>query len=262
LAMITALSVGMVIAMSSETLIGGYYRNYRGSFYAADSGANIAVQNLETQLTAGVPTTFATPPITNAATLASGALSALNSSYGSSTSLNAGNAGSSWKESFKITNSTLTLAPGYPQVTSNNTTTGGCSVAAPCPTGYAYRYAYSVTSVGSAQGSEQQTVTETGNINLGITGQAASTAVSFAYFGAFIDYYQGGIGPLVPGTMTGPMFTNTPSHRGRHRTFLRTPSGRCNRRSTTGIRAGDTTCPRQPATDRARILLRRRLSKA
>ena len=32
--------------------------------------------------------------------------------------------------------------------------------------------------------------------------------MSFAYFGGFVDIYPAGIGPLVPGTMTGPMFTN------------------------------------------------------
>jgi hypothetical protein len=69
LSMVMALSVGMVIAMSSETLIGGYYRNFRGSFYSADSGANIAIQYLENQLVAGVPGTFATPPIANPAQL-------------------------------------------------------------------------------------------------------------------------------------------------------------------------------------------------
>src|ERR1700727_1681668 len=58
LSMIMALSVGMVIAMSAETLIGGFYRNYRGSFYAADSGANIAVQYAEDQLVGGMPVVF------------------------------------------------------------------------------------------------------------------------------------------------------------------------------------------------------------
>jgi Tfp pilus assembly protein PilX len=208
LSMVMALSVGMVIAMSSETLIGGYYRNYRGSFYAADSGANIAVQYMESQIAAGIPTTFTAPPLTTAQaqTLATNTIAALASAYGSSTSLNAGDAAQSWNESFKITNSTLALV-GTPTPTSYNTTV--CNAPGPPANGYAYQFTYSVTSVGSAQGSEQQSVTETGNINLGVTGQATTSCVSFAYFGAFIDYYQPGIGPLVPGTMTGPMFTNT-----------------------------------------------------
>src|ERR1700691_852453 len=66
LSMLMALSVGMVLAMSSQTLIGGYYRNFRGSFYAADSGLNIAVHQIENQLVAGVPTAFASPPLSTA----------------------------------------------------------------------------------------------------------------------------------------------------------------------------------------------------
>jgi hypothetical protein len=62
--------------------------------------------------------------------------------------------------------------------------------------------------MGTSQGSEQQTVTETGNITLVVNGQQAANSVSFAYFGGFVDIYTAGIGPLVPGTMTGPMFTN------------------------------------------------------
>jgi len=208
LSMLMALSVGMVIAMSSQTLIGGYYRNFRGSFYAADSGLNIAVHQIENQLVAGVPATFASPPLSTAqaTTLAGNAVSAVASSYGSSTSLNAGSAGQSWKGSFKIASSTVSLVgPGVP--TKYNTTV--CNAAGPPANGYAYQYNYTVTAVGTAQGTEQQSVTETGVINLAIDGQATTNCISFAYFGAFIDYYKGGIGPLVPGTMTGPMFTNT-----------------------------------------------------
>jgi len=207
LSMIMALSVGMVIAMSSETLIGGYYRNYRGSFYAADSGANVAIESAQDQLVAGMPAIFASPPLTQAQanTLAT-IVSHINSSYGSSTSLNAGNAAGSWTESFKITNITLSL-PTAPAANKFNTTV--CNAPGPPANGYQYTFPFTVTSVGSAQGSEQQTVTQSGNINLEVDGQATTNCVSFAYFGAFIDYYKGGIGPLVPGTMTGPMFTNT-----------------------------------------------------
>ena len=208
LTMVMALSVGMVIAMSSQSLIGGYYRNFRGSFYAADSGLNVGVMTLENQLTAGIPTAFANPPIASPTTLATNVLSTLNSSYGSSTSLNAGDASSSWKESFKITSSSLSLAPGSPTITSYDNTTAGCTPTTPCPTGYQYIWNYALTTVGSSSGSESQAVSESGIITLKITGLAKANSVSFAYFGAFIDVYSGGTGPLVPGTMTGPMFTN------------------------------------------------------
>jgi Tfp pilus assembly protein PilX len=223
LMMIVALTLGMVIAFSSQTLIGGYYRNFRGSYYAADSGMNIAREQLVNNLRVSVPGTFAEPPISNVGAVcgtastgvpetdAAGVLSA----YGSSTSLNAGSGSTSWKESFHITNSSLCLA-STPTVTAVNTSAQGCSSAtvssvsltSACDAGYQYVFNYSLTSVGAASGSEADTVTENGSIRMNITGQAASNAVSFAYFGAFIDKYPPCDGPLVPGTMTGPMFTN------------------------------------------------------
>src|ERR1700689_3575232 len=100
LMMIIALSLGMVIAFTSQTLIGGFYRNFRGSFYAADSGLNVARQRMVSQLTAGVPAAFSTPPIANpgsgAGGLAAGILTSLTGSYGSSAALNGGAGATAW----------------------------------------------------------------------------------------------------------------------------------------------------------------------
>src|ERR1700691_5799458 len=63
LLMIVALTLGMVLAFSSQTLIGGYYRNFRGSYYAADSGLNIAREQLVNNLRLSIPGVFAEPPI-------------------------------------------------------------------------------------------------------------------------------------------------------------------------------------------------------
>ncbi len=200
LALVMVLSLGMVIALSSQTFIGGYYRNFRGSFYAADSGLTIARQSFVNQLTAAVPGTFATPPIANPTTLATTVLNSMLSSYGSTGSLNNGSAKTSWQESFKITSASLVLAPGNPVPTLNS---NGVPIA------YSYVYNYTLTSVGSSQGSEASTVTETGSIFLNVSGQAATNSVSFAYFGGFVDQWPPcTLGWLTPGTMTGPMFTN------------------------------------------------------
>ena len=225
LMMIVALSLGMVIAFSSETLIGGYYRNFRGSFYAADSGLNIAREQLVTGLTADVPPTFAALQSSfnygavcgssNTGSVPATVASAALSQYQASTALNAGAGATSWKESFKLTNSSL-CAASAPTVTAVNTATSGCSsvtvasvsLTSPCDSAIKYVFDYTLTAMGAASGSEQDTVTENGSITLNVTGQAASNAVSFAYFGAFIDKYPPCDGPLVPGTMTGPMFTN------------------------------------------------------
>jgi Tfp pilus assembly protein PilX len=191
LALVTVLSLGMIIAFSSQTLIGGFYRNYRGAFYAADSGLNVARQKVQAELVASVPATFVFPPVGTSCGAASSVTVATD--YASTTSLNTGSAAQSWNEGFKITNAVISA----PVMVSN--------VAAQT---YTCTYSYNLTSVGTAQGSEQQTVTETGNMVVSVAGASAVQNVSFSYFGAFVDKYPGGTGPLVPGTMTGPMFTN------------------------------------------------------
>ncbi len=191
LGMLTALSLGMVIAFSSQTLIGGYYRNYRGAFYAADSGLNIARQQAAVQLESNMPTVFALPP-GNANACGPVSNVTVGTNYANPTSLNTGMAGQSWSENFKISNVTLGTLTPLPGVNS-----------------YTCFYTYDITSVGSAQGSEQQSVEEKGQITVVVNGPSAPQSLSFAYFGAFVDQYPGGTGPLVPGTMTGPMFTNS-----------------------------------------------------
>lgn len=191
LSLITVLSLGMVIAFSSQTLIGGYYRNYRGAFYAADSGLNIARQKAGAQLQAAMPAVFSMPPANANACSAPSAVT-VSTDYASNTSLNTGTAGQSWSENFNISNATIQPATALPGVNQ-----------------YTCTYSYDITSSGSAQGSEQQIVEEKGKISVTVLGAAAPQNLSFSYFGAFVDQYPPGIGPLVPGTMTGPMFTNT-----------------------------------------------------
>ncbi len=92
------------------------------------------------------------------------------------------------------------MASGSPNITSRDASSN--------PTGYSYIYNYSITTTGTAQGTEQSTVTEKGSVTFVITASAITTDVSFAAFGAFVDQYPPCTGPLTPGTMTGPMFTN------------------------------------------------------
>src|SRR6202790_2390865 len=71
LSLFTIMTLAMVIATSSDLLIDGYYRNLRGSFYAADSGLNAARQYLANQLFASVtpnyPAYSTSPPIASGA---------------------------------------------------------------------------------------------------------------------------------------------------------------------------------------------------
>src|SRR5450631_4039629 len=58
LSLFTVMTLAMVIATTSDTLIDGYYRNFRGSFYAADSGINITRDYMFNQIMAAIPTTY------------------------------------------------------------------------------------------------------------------------------------------------------------------------------------------------------------
>jgi hypothetical protein len=201
--MMSLMALAMVFSSSSDMLINGYYRNARGSFYAADSGLNMARQQLQSQIVAQVPSTFTTNPIPAGA--AATVLSSVLTAYASSTPLNAGQAANSWVESFVIPNTTgcpsgFSLAPNSPTITSYDSNNN--------PNGYKYIYNYQLCVTGMAQGSEQTTVSETGSIILAVSGQEPTSTPSFAAYGAFIDQFPPCLAPLVPGTLTGPFFTN------------------------------------------------------
>ena len=199
--LMSILGLAAVLSGSSDLLINGYYANYRASFYAADSGINIARQAMQTQLAAAYSTTtFSTPPIASASTLATTVQTYINTNYGSSSSpfsLNAGGAAKSLQEKFYISNVTLAPATGYP----TTKVVGGATV------GYTYMYNYSMTAVGSATGNEKATITENGSINIIDASTASQTAnIAFSAFGAFINNFPACNGPLVYGTLSGPMY--------------------------------------------------------
>ena len=212
--LLSIIGLAAVMTSSSDMLINGYYSNYRGSFYAAESGLNMARQTIQNNLNPGAITWNAAWSCATgtsngplSATLGSTVASQIATSYGASTLLTGSNATSpgaaqnSWAESFKITTpaaSMITLAPNYPQPTCPSGT----------PTGYQYIYNYNLTAVGSASGAEQSTVSESGAIIINVSITQPSQNLSFAYYGAFITNYGLCSGALVPGTMTGPMFTD------------------------------------------------------
>ncbi|HEY4579867.1 MAG TPA: PilX N-terminal domain-containing pilus assembly protein, partial [Candidatus Acidoferrales bacterium] len=239
LTLLSAVTVGMVLAASSDELINGYYRNMRGSFYAADSGLNIVRQAMLNQIAAAVPANVTNPavqpiPSGTDATVQSSILS----TYGSNASLNSGQAANSWPESYRITEASLSLPPVGGCTVSGTYWSGTCAApilndmdddgnaddcslqpVAPVnlqeecnnsrPT-YTYNYTYSLKAVGLTHASEETTLTDRGNmmvtVNLTPTGPQTT---SFAAWGMFIDQYAICSGSyLVPGTITGPVFTN------------------------------------------------------
>lgn len=203
LTIMVALSLVMIVALSSDTMINGYYRNYRGSFYAADSGLNIARQRLVNELLAQVPSTFPASSYPLPAGADTTVQTAISAAYGSSYSqLNTGGASGSWPESFEVSAVTLAAAAWPPTVTSVDSHGD--------PATYQYTYNYSLTSLGRSQGSEQATVSESGSIILNVTLMpSGATTTSFAAWGMFIDQSTQCSGSyLVPGTISGPVFTN------------------------------------------------------
>jgi len=218
--LMSVIGLAAVLSASSDLLINGYYSNYRGSFYAADSGLNIARQAMYNQLNTSFTTSFATfqtPPPAGINTLATTVQNSIDTSYGGSSAcpvnppnlslkttcyLNAGTSATSWAESFQVVpNSTVVqLATGFTNPVPGYT---GTQI-----TSYNYLYNYSIKVVGSATGVEQNTITENGSFNVYVAGTPSSYSASFAIFGAYVDNYPPCLGPLVPGTMTGTMFTN------------------------------------------------------
>ena len=207
LSLMTVVGLAMVVSMSSDMLINGYYRNYRGAFYAADSGLSIARQQLVQQIVGAVPAAFTTPPL--AANAATTVQNYIINNYGTGgqgyISLNTGQAASSWGGKFQITN--VSFSQTSCTVTASGSTPPGTCASDHNATAYQYIYSYSISSSGRALASQLTTVQEKGNITLNVTGAPATE--NFAAWGMFIDQQPICSGSyLVPGTLTGPVFTN------------------------------------------------------
>ncbi len=218
LILVSILGLAMAVTTNSDMLINSFYGSYRGSFYAADSGLNIARAALVNQISAAVnmtpctgwetgsPAAGCTAAPLAGTTTASNALSTIKSTYGSFTSLNAGQAAQSWPGNFlvaDITGCTNSVSPPTGGATHQNAQLQNDQ--------YTYTFAYTLCTVGRAQALQQVATKESGSVVINIQAQSAGTntvVASFAAFGAFIDHFSTCQGPLASGTMTGPFFTN------------------------------------------------------
>lgn len=207
LSLMSLVALAMVVSMRSDMLINGYYRNYRGAFYAADSGLSVARQQLVQQIVGAVPGVFTMPPL--AANAATTVQNYITNNYGTGgpgyISLNTGQAASSWGGEFEIANVSFTQTSCT--VTASGSTPPGTCASDSKATAYQYIYSYAISSSGRALASQLTTVKEKGNITLNITG--APSTENFAAWGMFVDQQPICSGSyLVPGTLTGPVFTN------------------------------------------------------
>jgi len=233
LALLGAASIAAVVLVSSDTMINGYYRNYRGSFYAADSGTNVVVEAMKNSITAAATAT-ANPPLTvggaaipTQAGVWATALAYPNGMASSYTPYQnsfytVGDPGS-WKGSFQLlkANPNGNAILGTPQFqvapadakTCLPVTASTCGASAtPNAKNYAWTFAYpyTITVHGQSYGTESEEITQTGTIvYTSVSGNGAvGGPPSFSKWGAFITNFGDCQGPLVPGTMTGPFFTD------------------------------------------------------
>jgi hypothetical protein len=220
LSLMVAMTLAMVIAVTSDSLITRYYRNFRASFYAADSGLNVARQYMLDQLEANITTGSIAP---NTAPLQNlpGALSSITSSvttlYGpsgaaSNRSLNGGQGAGSWPGSFRVTSVTLGsgAANGYYSCYTKGSTTNNASCSSPSgnPTEFYYTVPYTLTAVGQSLANEQTTIVDSGNLQINVPVAPGASNLSFSAWGTFLDQYAECSTPFAPGTLTGPFFTN------------------------------------------------------
>jgi Tfp pilus assembly protein PilX len=213
LLLLIGMSLTMVLAVSSESLINGFYGRYRGSFYAADSGVAAARQQLMNTLGANVTPGFsaASSPISNPTTAGSNAANALTTSYSGYTNVNSAN---SWQERFLVKNAFVATTPNTVAATCTVQGGTGGTCAAPTQTtanpitAYVYTFPYTLTIVGQSQGSEVATISDSGTIIVTAPTSPPAYQQSFAAWGMFIGTYALCSADLVPGTITGPVFTN------------------------------------------------------
>jgi Tfp pilus assembly protein PilX len=207
LMLLTGLTLAMAWSSRSDMLINGYYRNFRGSFYAADSGINIMRQAMTPLFQVGgvaYPGAFAvgSNPLPSPATETL-VMNTVNTTYGAGkvTGTGTGNATNSWPGNY---NAVLTFA----LQTCSTDVSPTCSPFPPTARTATYTYGYTITSTGQSKGTEKTVLTDSGRFTVSAV-IPNPAALSFAGYGMFVDSNTLCDGStLVPGTITGPVFTN------------------------------------------------------
>jgi Tfp pilus assembly protein PilX len=213
LMLLSALVLTMVWTTRTDMLVNGYYKNFRGAFYAADSGLNIIRQATLNQFKPGValPATFAAGvqpiPAGTEVTVAA----TINAQYASYQKITGtGQAASSFPEQFKLpTTTSFALTQASCTVIGTPAGTWSCTNLPASPTQFTYVYNYSTIVQGQSVGTQNATLMDRGQITLVANVVNARSTTSFAAWGMFIDSSTVCDGTtLVPGTLTGPVFTN------------------------------------------------------
>lgn len=211
LLLLIGFSVAMTMSAGSDMFINSHYRNFRGSFYAADSGLNIVRQDMVAQIMAAVPANFNAnvqpiPPGTETTVLNN-----INSMYGGTSFrqlASSGLAPDAWPEAYRIDPKQTQLVFAGCFADSDTTKNQPCNAPVGIVQQYTYTYNYAVTALGQSKGSENASLTDQGQLVLIAKIIPAVANINFAGYGMFIDKFDICSGTLVPGLITGPVFTN------------------------------------------------------
>lgn len=214
LMLLSGLALAMAWSARSDMLINGYYRSFRGSFYAADSGINIARQTIQNRVMSEFNNAWNgnTAPFSNPTQTATDAATDVTNFFSSYTHLNGsgqGQAANSWPADFKVQQDVDISGNPIPFVTYHGCTMqGGVPCASPVTTSYVYQFDYDLVAVGQSRGGEAATIGDHGSLFVTFPLSATGGNLNFSAWGMFIDQFDICSGTLVPGTITGPTFTN------------------------------------------------------
>jgi hypothetical protein len=240
LALLSACALAITLLVSGDTMINGYYSNYRASFYAADSGVNAIVEAMKNSLNGAanpkvalyplpVPNGLLLQPTVVTQNIGSVYPAALKTAYQQfqGASFTVGDPGS-WNGTFTLLLSNpgganilgpvqLTVEP-YP-LDSHTCLPSAASANPPATCGSNtntddyetfFAYPYTITVQGTSAAGQIEQITQSGIITYASAPgtNAGGNDPSFSKWGAFITNFSDCQGPLVPGTMTGPFFTD------------------------------------------------------
>jgi hypothetical protein len=213
LSLFTVMTLSMVIATTSDTLIDGYYRNARGSFYGADSGVNAVRQALlndlyNNNLPAGYVPSHGAPSLTIGSAFPSDITSAFGSSYTSILGSPSSSSSASWPGTFELntSSSSLTMTPSTANSALCN---AGSTTAITTTITCTYNYNYHIVVDGQSRSGEVNVVEEYGTIPYVVNMVAvASPPVPLSSWATLLNSYAICSGAFVPGTMSGKMFSN------------------------------------------------------
>lgn len=204
LALLTGLSIAMFLSVNSDAITNGYYRNFRGSFYAADSGLAVVRQDLKNKIVANIgAATGSVRPID--AGIENAVLASLKSSWASDTDFKSITKGSSVTDSV---DARFRIEPGSFTLTGTCfTNSGAICDGATGVTSWNYTYAYSMVAIGQAGTSHQNRIEESGTLTVNVP-VGVDIPASWAGYGMYVtnqDLCSGSY--FAPGTIYGPVYS-------------------------------------------------------